>query len=79
MMNRYVKNLLDLDRKLNDAGYWLLMLINLHRNEYEQELMLMNVQMNRRGYSEYHVNINLTRLLNHESMMMDKESVEKRN
>jgi hypothetical protein len=69
---------LHLDPMLNDVKYLLWMLINLHKNEYELELMLMNVQMNLRVYNEYHVNINLTRLLNLEQKMMDKESLEEK-
>jgi len=37
---------------------------------------LMNGHMNLRVYNEYHVNINLTRLINLEQKMMDKESLE---
>ena len=79
MMRRiqYVRNYLNLDLMLNDVNYLLLMLINLHKNEYELGLMLRNVQMNPLEYNEYHVNINLTRYLNHEQKMMDKESIEK--
>ena len=35
----------------------------------------MNVLMNLLEYNEYHVNINLTKLLSLEQMMMDKESL----
>ncbi len=67
-------NYLNLDQMLNDVNYLLLMLINLHMNVYELELMLMIVLMNQQVYNEYHVNINLTILVNLEQKMMDKES-----
>lgn len=54
------------------------MLLNLPMNEYVLVLMLMNDLMNQQVYNEYHVNINLTRLLNLEQMLMDKESLKKK-